>query len=165
MITTISPIGRLIAMIWRIWLRLAPAEGQSPASTARLNSSQGPWNRPANSSDHDPAQRLHYIDVRRRAGKAAEIDHQHPVAGCDQQHDRNPHPEEELGEEAAPQRQALRRVQLACCRPQADIRGEHATDPNHGAEDVQSEREHDHGCDHPPPLLVAQALVRQADSL
>ncbi len=43
-ITTISPIGRLTAMICRMRLSCAPAVGQSLASTARLNFSHGPWN-------------------------------------------------------------------------------------------------------------------------
>jgi len=30
---------------------------------------------------------------------------------------------------------------------------------------VQDQREQDHDCDHPPPSLVAQGLVGQADNL
>jgi hypothetical protein len=46
MTTTSRPSGRLTAMICRMRLRVAPALGQSSASTARLNVSQGPCRQP-----------------------------------------------------------------------------------------------------------------------
>jgi len=80
-------------MICRMRLRVAPALGQSSASTARLNVSPEP---PDEQRDHQPADHLHQVDVRAGTNKAAEGREQHPVAAGEQQQDRQPHPEKEF---------------------------------------------------------------------
>jgi hypothetical protein len=79
--------------------------------------------------------------VQTGTGKAAEGREHHPIAAGEQQQDRQPHPGKEFLEGAPHQPQALRRLERAERRAQADIDREHAADPDDGAECVKGEGE------------------------
>jgi hypothetical protein len=68
---------------------------------------------PDEQRDHQPAYRLHQVDVQAGTGKAAEGREHHPVAAGKQQQDRHPHPGKEFLEGDPHQLQALRRLERA----------------------------------------------------
>src|SRR5947207_15840723 len=139
MTTTSRPSGRLTAMICRMRLRRTPALGQSSASTVRLNASHGSVEQPDEQRDHQPADQLHQVEVQSGTGKATEGREKHPIAASKQQQDCYPNPWKEFLEGDSHEPQALRRLERAERRSQADIDREHAADPDDGAEDVQGE--------------------------
>ena len=144
MMTTSRPSGRLTAMICRIRLRLAPAVGQSLGVDGALVRQPWPVEQPDEQRNHHPADRLHQMDVQAGAGKPAKGLEHHPVTAGEQQQDRHPNPGKELPECDPHQPQALRRLQRAERRAQADIDCEHAADPDDGTEYVQAGRDSGH---------------------
>jgi hypothetical protein len=103
-----------------------------------------PVEQPDKQRDHQPADRLHQVDVQTGTGKAAEGHEHHPVAADEQQQDRDPHSAKEFLKGDPHQLQALRRLERTERRAQADIDREHAADPDNGAEYVQGEGDGGH---------------------
>src|SRR6266851_9265571 len=101
---------------------------------------------------HDDAGGLHGMDMGANAGEAAEAKKHHAIAARQQRDHAGPDPGKEAAEDTVPERQAQGRLERSSTRPQRHIGEEHAADPDHRSEYMDSEAQ-----DHDPLLRLLAA--------
>ena len=93
---------------------------------------------------HDDAKPLHDVDVEADTAKSAEAEENHGIAARQQRHDARPHPWEEAAEDAAPEREALRRFERSGGGTEHLMSEKHAAHPNDRRKDVEKQADDHH---------------------